>query len=50
MTLISEPPEGYELLPSEGDEAVVPEDVRFRAPDGEIVTLAELVAAGLIDA
>lgn len=49
MTLIHEPPEGYELLPADTDEAVMPEDVRFRAPDGEVVTLAELVAAGLIE-
>lgn len=46
--MLHEPPEGYELLPAEDDEPQTPESTRFRAPDGEVVTLADLVEAGVV--
>jgi hypothetical protein len=48
VTSVFPPPEGYEVIPVESDDPPAPEDLRFLAPDGEVVTYGELVAAGLV--
>lgn len=50
MTTIAEPPEGWEIQPSDADEPLRPEDVRFTGPNGEVKTLQEMVDDGLIPA
>lgn len=43
MTEIPAPPPGYEVLEVEGDpDEMNLDDLRFRAPDGTIVTAAEV--------
>ena len=41
---IPPPPEGYELISIDGP------DIRFRAPNGEVVTYVDLVESGFYDA
>lgn len=43
MTQFEPPPPGYEVVESDDDAALTPETLRLRAPDGSIVTYAELM-------
>ena len=48
MQLTGPLPEGYEINPTENDEPLTPDNLRVTAPDGEVLTLEELVLAGII--
>ncbi len=50
MVLSAPLPAGYEIVPPEDDEPLTPENARFRAPDGEVLTLEDLVLGGVLPA
>lgn len=47
MTQYPAPPEGFEVVENEDDQGIANEEnLRFRAPDGTVFTVAEMIEAG----